>query len=132
MYLNHDDELEASYQTRPRFLTTRRLCKSAKIAKVYGKSNAKCRLYVGKVKDYDKGGYISQIFKKVPFTKKFSPNEKESFVRKTDIVRKLGAPYRIIALGSSCYNNMITFYDDLSGLSIYWKARFFVMILSSL
>uniref|UniRef100_A0A1B6GCB9 DDE-1 domain-containing protein n=1 Tax=Cuerna arida TaxID=1464854 RepID=A0A1B6GCB9_9HEMI len=88
------------------------------VVKVFGKTQVKCRLYVCKVKDYEEGGYICQFFKKIPFAKKFVPTEEESFVRKIDVVKKLGLP--VTASGSSRYNNMISFEeDDLTGLSIY-------------
>lgn len=87
------------------------------VVKVFGKTQNKFRLYVCKIKDYDEGGYICQFFKKILFAKKFTATEEESFVRKRDIVRKLGAP--VTVAGSSRFHDMITFNDDISDLTIY-------------
>lgn len=84
------------------------------IAKVFGKTKHSFRLYVAKVKEQEKGGYIVLFFKRHNQTMKFKETDEESFIRDSDVVRHLRQP-----ISASCarYSNMIGFAEDLSDLT---------------
>lgn len=84
------------------------------VTKVFGKTANYFRLFVARVMEKENGGYIVSFFKRYNPTMKFKETEEESFIRESDIVRKLTQP---ITASSARYNNMIGFAEDLSDLT---------------
>lgn len=62
----------------------------------------------------DNGGYNVSFFKRHNQTMKFKETEEESYIRESDVVRKLTRP---VTASSARYNNMIGFAEDLSDLT---------------
>lgn len=84
------------------------------VAKVFGKTANCFRLFVAKVMEKDNGGYNVSFFKRHNQTMKFKETEEESYIRESDVVRKLTRP---VTASSARYNNMIGFAEDLSDLT---------------
>lgn len=86
------------------------------VIKVMGKSKNSFRLYVVKVVEFDEDGYIGKFFKKSSYGFKFKESDEEAlFKSPEDVIRRLTQPKMC---SSSRFKGLITFDDDLDGLTI--------------
>lgn len=84
------------------------------VVKVFGKTANSFRLYVVKILEKLIRGYEIVFFKRHCETTKFIETSEHSFIRETDIVRKLSKP---ITSSSARYNNMISFSTDITDVT---------------
>lgn len=84
------------------------------VVKVFGKDDLSFRMYIGRIQNTDAEGYEVKFLKRHGQTMKFQETEEESYVQRTEIVRKLSQPLKN---KSARYRNMVSFNTELTDLS---------------
>lgn len=76
-------------------------------------SESSFRLFIAKIGEADNDGYEVQFLKRHSQTTKFVYTDEESYIKQSDIVRKLSQPLKS---KSARYANMVYFSTDLTDL----------------
>lgn len=83
------------------------------VSKVFGKDDSSFRLYIAKIEEADNDGYEVKFLKRHSQTMKFIYTDEQSYIKKSEVVRKLSQP---LTSESARYANMVYFATDLTDL----------------